>query len=887
LKLIILLFCLLSFTHANLEERYYRLLVNTFLGAKDLDNAVKVLQEAVKKFPKDPKWWELYAQVLVWSNKNQEALEAYYEGYKKTKDPKLAKKAFELSLSFNRFDIARELMDVVETPSEVRAYVFEQLGDVENLLKALDSKKTKENLLRKAQIEFTIGRKEKAEETILEYYKLYGKDQNSVMLLANIYYSQKEFEKALRVLKEYLPEAKEEEAEFFRTLSDLGWMLQDYEVVAFASERLIKLGKAEISDYDRLSDIYLRTDPKKSLWYALEGYKKFDNLFLLKKSIFYAFSSGLYQDTARIFQEHRDKLLEDTNAIYSYVISLQNLGERAEALKELENFTRKLQAPDLIALYVYLLVENQEVKKLERALKDYSQFASYPQVAQAFAVGYVSLQEGQKALHYYRLSGSEDRLLLADIKYTLGLEEEARAIRYETYKNLIRDEEVWEDREKLRTYLSLAIEFEKPEIFERKLQRAKGVLSEPVWREIYLVYLFSKEQREKAYNAHRLYKYSLKPWMWLNLALWEDNRYMMLNLLEKMLESLPTRDRVQALKLVGQPKRALEEAFKGLEKNPYDYQLYKQFRDLVLEEANQINFELSNINRKQYGELVETFSVKFNTGYRKYRVGINLSAFQPTYRKRSEILRKVGGYLGEFYMEQRFQRGQIRLAVGQMERLRTVQNFMFYGQRYLFYGLSAGLELGYRRQANESLYLTLGGMKDYAKLNLNFNPFNRLVLYSSAEYSQFYSQDKKKLGEGFYAYNQVSYKLRVAYPDYTLRLFYTFGNYQEKNTDKGVIKQLSPFQVFRVLPENYYSLGAGFSFGYEHKQSYTRSWRPFFDASIGYTSSGGGLALSTEVGVGGALFSQDNLSLSISGSRNIGGVEDEIIRLNLTYKLFF
>ncbi len=887
MRLIVLLFFLFSFTHANLEERYYQLLINAFLGAKDLENAAKVLQKVVKKFPKNPKWWELYAQVLVWSNKNHEALEAYYEGYKETKDSILAKKAFEFSLSFNRFDIARELIDIVDPPFEIRAYVFEQLGDVENLIKALDSQKTKESLLRKAQIELALGRRKRAEETILEYYRLYGQDQNSVMLLANIYYSKKEFEKALSVLKEYLPKAKEEDSEFFRTLSDLGWMLQDYEVVTSASEKLIKLGKAEDSDYDRLSDIYLRKDPERSVWYALEGYKKFNNLLLLKKAIFYAFSSGLYQDTVRIFQEHRDKLSDDTNAIHSYLLALQNVGKKVEAIKELENFIRTYQASDLVALYVYLLVENQDNKKLQEVLRKFSQFASDPQVAQAFAVGYVFLQDGQKALHYYRLSGSKDKLLLADIKSTLGLEEEARAIRYETYKKLLKDYELWDDKEKLRTYLSLASEFEKPESFERKLQRARGVLSEPVWREIYLVYLLLKEQREKAYYTYRLYKYSLKPWMWLNLALWQDDKYMMLSLLEEKFDSLPIRDKVQALKLVGQPKKALEEAFKGLEKNPYDYQLYKQFRDLVVEEADQISLEVSNINRKQYGELVENLSLNLNTGYRNYRFGISLSTIQPTYRKRSQVLEGVGGYIGEFYIEQNFPRGQVRLAVGQIERLRTVQNLMFYWQKYLFYGLSAGLELGYRRPATESLYLSLGGIKNYAKFNLTFTPYNRLGFYSSTEYSKFYSQDAKGLGEGLYIYNQVFYKLRAAYPDYTLRLFYALGNYKEKDTDKGVIKQLSPFQVFRALPESYYSSGVGFSFGYEHKQSYTRFWRPFLDASIGYTSLGKGLALSTEVGIGGTVLGQDNLSLSILGSQNLGGVEDRIIQINLLYRLFF
>jgi len=115
---------------------------------------------------------------------------------------------------------------------------------------------------------------------------------------------------------------------------------------------------------------------------------------------------------------------------------------------------------------------------------------------------------------------------------------------------------------------------------------------------------------------------------------------------------------------------------------------------------------------------------------------------------------------------------------------------------YLFSGLSAGFEVGYRQPSTESLYLELGGLKNYAKLSLTFNPYSRLGFYSSLEVNEFYSQDIKRLGTGFFAYNQAQYKLKAGYPDYTLRAFFSYGNYREKAGSKGVIEQLSPFTSF-------------------------------------------------------------------------------------------
>jgi hypothetical protein len=868
------------------EEKYYQLLVQSFLGANDLQNALRVLEDAVKRFPQNPKWWELYGQVLIWNNMGAKAGEVFYEGYKNTKNKELAQKAFEIFLALNRIDIAKELMEVVSVSPNVKVYIYDQLGDVEGLLKLLYTLKTKDMLLMRAQILSALGRKKEAEETINEYIKLYGKDEKSVLLLANIYYSDRKFEQALKVLKDFLPSAKEDNVEFYRTLSDLAWMLQDYDATALASEKLISLSKGEAEDYIKLSEIHFRKGSKRAVSIALEGYKKFEDLILLKTAFYYSYALGLYDQTVAIFKDHRDKLQDDVNTVFSYLLALQQLGKKEEALEELEKILAKAKTPELVSFYIYSLVEAQRMEKLKSALKEYEAYTSNPSVAQAYAVAYIFLQQGQTALNYYKLSGSKDPLLYADIINVMGMEEEAKAIKLKAYRELKSGGLPLDDLEKLRLYLSLAMEFENPEVFERKLQRAKGVLSDAVWKDIYFAYLFSKEQREKAILQQRLYKYSLKPWMWLNLALWQDDRYLALQLLESNLEALPIRDRVEALRRVGQPRRALELAFKGLEENPYDYQLYKQFRDLAVQESNKVSLEVSHQKRDAYGQFVERLEVETKLGDTNYSVGFRSSTFQPTHKDDQVVRQKVGGYQAEIYLSRRFDKGYLGFGIGQLERLRSVANFHLFGESYLFSRLSAGFEVGCRQPSTESLYLELGGLKNYAKLSLTFNPYSRLGFYSSLELSEFYSQDIKRLGTGFYAYNQAQYKLKAGYPDYALRVFYSYGNYREKAGSKGVIEQLSPFTAFRVLPENYYAVGLGFSFGFEHKDSYTRFWRPFFDASLAYNSLGS-LGISTEIGLGGAVFGRDNFSVGLSFSKNTGGIKEPVISPYLIYRYYF
>jgi tetratricopeptide (TPR) repeat protein len=212
-----------------------------------------------------------------------------------------------------------------------------------------------------------------------------------MLLLANIYYSGRKFEQSLKVLKDFLPSAKEDNVEFYRTLSDLAWMLQDYDAKALASEKLISLSKVDVADYIMLSEIYFRKGSKRAVSLALEGYKKFEDLILLKTASYYSYALRLYDQTVAIFKDHRDKLQDDVNTVFSYLLALQQLGKNEEALEELEKILAKSKTPEFVSFYIYSLVETQRVDELKRALKEYEAYTRNPSVAQAYAVAYIFL----------------------------------------------------------------------------------------------------------------------------------------------------------------------------------------------------------------------------------------------------------------------------------------------------------------------------------------------------------------------------------------------------------------------------------------------------------------------------------------------------------------
>ncbi len=73
-----------------------------------------------------------------------------------------------------------------------------------------------------------------------------------------------------------------------------------------------------------------------------------------------------------------------------------------------------------------------------------------------------------------------------------------------------------------------------------------------------------------------------KAWIKLSLALLQKDLYSLDKLTEHYLNQLPIRDRVEALKEIKQIGKGITTAYRGLEENPYDSKLYRQFRDLAV-----------------------------------------------------------------------------------------------------------------------------------------------------------------------------------------------------------------------------------------------------------------------------------------------------------------
>ncbi|WP_461828696.1 tetratricopeptide repeat protein [Aquifex sp.] len=869
------------------REGFYRLLVQSLLGGGKIRKALEAIEKALNHFPRSPYWWKLYGDVLLWNSKPEEALRAYLKAYELSPSKSLAKKIFNLSLSLGRFDVAKKLMEVVNAPPKVRIYIYESTGDIDNLIKYLKELRTKEALIILAEIEFMLGEKEEAIKALELHDKLYGPTPQSVLLRAHILFSERKFKESLLTLKRYYKDFKSN-PEYLRTLSDLAWMLGDYDTSWEASEKLISLGKGEDVDYERLLYKYTTSQPKKAIELSLRAYEKFRKVFFLEAALFTAFNNGLWREVIEIAQKYKEIILENPYAFTAYITALDKLGRTQEALELTERYLRNYFNKEVLRFYIYLLAEKKNFKKLKRLLRDYAGYEREGELALAFAYAYTVLQKGRKALSVYKYSAKKDEVLYGDILYLLGKEEEARHHRFRSFKRLKRElrenPELLKNPEFLRTFLSLGMEFMHPAEFEKLLERAKKLLSKAVWQEIYISYLMYREQKPRVEWLARVYKYPLKPWVWLNLALENNDKILIQRLVEKEIENLPIRDRVEALRRLGEPYKALYYAFLGLEDNPEDYKLYKQFRDLTVDWASNYELQTTYYSRKNLKELRTSFGWKRRVNEEGLFLGLKLFYGKPL--EKQNLRRAPERKELKLGVERVLNRGKLGLELGMSGGLRDNPYFSLYFSRLIRKKLLTEIKLAKNARSEETLYLYLGGMKDYVNLSLNYPFTNRLFGYFAGEYALFRAQDGTRVGEGLNFYGELSYKLRAGYPDYTFRVYSNYGSYTERDS-KGVIKEISPYDVFNVLPEDFLSFGVGFLFGYENRYSFVRVWRPFMSLDLGYNTGIKGLFFGGSLGVGGLIFGQDNLSLGIDYMENRGGVKEGILNLNLLYRRWY
>lgn len=901
--------CPASETAPPKDEELLRLMLTSFLASNDLEKAYITAKWGAEYFPDSLFWRKNLGDISLWTNRQEEALENYYMAYRIGKDEKISELLLSLSMSLMKYDIAKPIITEKILNGDMSRlkdfiYLYESLGELQEaadiLWKVYRAQPSGIVLSEIANIKVNYGDVEDALKILRMMEKEFGLGVSEALTYARLLYVLKDFKGSFEILMKVAKKAKDADEEFWRTVSDLGWALGEYEKAVGGSEVLYRMGRAGENDYQRIITFYKDRNPAYAMEKALEGWRKHNSPFFLFLFLEIAYKNKRWDVIVDFFKgERRELVYKEQFFMNVYAGALKASGRTIDVIKLYRDIIEKTEDPKLIADYLWLLLEMEMKYEIGHVLKKWKGPAWKNEILWLpYAASFSYLTDTQSALPYIEKlvkKHKDDIYILAvygDILEMAGRLQEASGIRSKAWKLMttMKKErlEILNDPVFLQNYLRLAVHFVGPREFQKLMDAASNVIEQGVLRGIEYAYRLRENQHDRVICLITRYE-DAAPWMLLNIALNQDDRHAQSYIVNKHVETLPIRDRVEAFIRTGDIPSAKKWAFKGLEENRDDYLLYKQFRDLYLEYSDRLSVISESVLRNDLDIIRNIVNFKKMINNRlSIEAGIEMrkqnsdndNVFINVPSMDKELSLKINYKLKDGYLIFRN---------GYRKGMDDVWPFGIEYSAYLKDRVSMNLSYDHNHRAEETLYLLLGGVKDSFYGGLNYAINNRAFVSASLNYDLFYSQDRKKLGEGWFSNIESQYKLKIGYPDFTFRSYISKGIYNSKEGDKGTVGRLSPLTDItdlKVLPPDFYQIGLGFLFGFEQKLSYTRAFRPYLSSEIFFNEKTN-LGYSLGIGLGGTVFKGDNLSLGIILSRGSKGIDESLMNFYLNYLRWF
>jgi tetratricopeptide (TPR) repeat protein len=890
------------------DKEVLKEILKVYLAKGDVNKAYALVEKGLGLYPDDLDLKKEAGDIALWNSNPETAFQYYLEYYSKTKNPAVRDKLLWLALALKKYFVAKELLEEeIKSGNYDKALeladIYANLGEPEKaiaLLRELYKRNKNPELLKKiVKIELSINDVENAKKDLEELLKIGDIDVKDATELAYLFYINKQYDKALSILKFVKNKATDKDLDYWTTLGDLAWDLGDKETAIETAQYLYKIGKARNVDLERLIYYYAEKHDYKNLEkFAKILWEKAKTPNYLYYYLTALYEQGKYKEVLKTISKLDSKTLntlKDKPYFWGiYANSLVKLGNIDEAVKVYEMALKyNPDNKDIISSFLWFLIDTKQTAKLEKYLRKYKYLAYEDKnFAFLYGVAYTILQNSLEAKAYLKRLIDEDPtnvdylLLYADAVDLSGETEIAQKYRFKIWKELNeklkKNPELIKNREFLKDYLRLAIIFAPATEIEKVMKTAEKVLTKKEINSIKITWYLARGEYDKAKQLIKK-KLGVEPWMELSVALNDYDKDEMSRLLKKKLKALPIRDRVTAARVTGEVGKAKDLAFKGLEKNRRDWQLYKQYKELAEDFNSKVSASVKVTDREINITEVGT-EARFNTN-KNYLISVgDKERINPT---SGGGLKNLPANSRKSYVKitEKDDKKQLDLEVGRRTGVKDTIYAKFNYEQYVANEVSVNLQVGKNLETDESLYLLFGGKKDNLKFGFMYNPTPYDYLSASIEHNKYYSLDDKNIGTGTIFDLQLTHKFRLGYPDFTVTIYGRKGIFSE-NEDKGIINKISTYANPQVLPVSYNEGGIVFSFGENKRKTFNKTWRPYLSTSLSYNDVyGAGYGISG--GITGSPFLNGDLSIGFQFNKGFKGTGNTITSVYLEYFLFF
>lgn len=931
------------------DEQTYKLAYDVFLENRNLEDALRTAQAAVKQSPQNMVWRERLAHVAEWSGRSQLALDNWLFIAQGTKREDAWKAVMRMAPGlFDDHALTAGILHLLHQrpndPALLRSLVesYERQGTPQKAIDyLLHHGKSPEALVMLARVAERDGQTRLALDTWKRVFEIpEQRTPAHAMAAASMALLEGQPDLGLRWLVEsqaYIHQPMPDEGDYWRFMGSLAQRQRDDQVAAQAFRKLLQTPDASISDYDGIINILLRSNREEAAQLSLQAWEKFHSLRHLTQAFYLLEEAG---DPGRL-GSYLKKVMSSpdlSERLLNQPSFLHVLGMYYERTKQFDKaqaaFSKGLAlTPESLQLrqsLLWLLIDSQDSLALSNLLaRVESNWAQDLEMHDALSAANQNLSRPAVALQRYlqpQLQRKQEDFLWM-MSYADALEQNQQAdLAWRLRRELWLKQQAKEPKGKRS-----AQEWLTPQALDKvqrqarirlTLNRAYGDDEMALMRELMRQDLqtsgrneYSPEAKELAlawlqdkgeYSAERGYlwqqyarsrgkKGNAPLWAQITIAIAEKDTAQASQLLDRYGDRLPRHDYLTAAVMAGDVRLAQTAGFDGLSNQPDDDTLHTALTEqlLAMSHFSDYGFSQRQLSGIDEAEHKLRWHRPINS---RWALELEADHTRRTINNFSFVSRPSSEHGAGLRLRRLSPKASTELMLGERRSLGTyhpvqLSHSLLFDNRWTL-DASIGKELSMQ----DTLAMRMGGMKDRLALGATyqFSRQDRLGLEVAGErYSV--QTGGSRIGSGQHATLQYTHSYRSETPSLEFGVFTSWHRYSRTDPASLSGPQLDIFRYLPagssagsdyLLPGNFRFSGIQVSTDTRYAQDYTRRWRPFASLALTHHSLNGA-GYEARMGFSGSLLGPDHWMVGFNLSKTGLNNTGTSRELQLTYRLHY
>ena len=914
------------------DERIYSLAYDAFLGNRNLADAFRVADSAVRQRPDDLAWRERLAKVAEWHGQprialdqwlllarrdgRREAWEAVLRLAPGLTDDEALVAALEWDARQRPLDLAR-LSAVVDT--------YERLGRTRDALAFLQARAGGQApaavLEALEQLAERAGEIELAIATLGRLEARLGPDPRRAERLVALLMREGRGREAFAALDRARPRAAGDDKAFWRLHAELAAFIEDNAAARDSLRRVVDFDDATETEFTRYLDLVRAADPAAAGPVAERAWRRFGRIDQLKRVLDLYAEAGREADIARVLGQLTPAQLREAEQDARFLAQRgrhhQLAGRRAAAAADYQQaLTLQPEAEGVREALLWMLIDGNDAPTLRSLLARHEDtWAAEESLHDALAAAWQALSRPQRALDRYytpRLRQHRDDFLWM-LAYADALEQNGDTDRaWRLREALLRQERrpaqaepTPEQLDQVRRLARLRLaRSQNPgdpahallrELL--RLDRAPDAPLSPAARELVLAWFIDQGQMEgvRGFLWHQYGKSLARPlWAETTAALGNADPREAARLLEQWDERLPRYDRVNLARLAGTPAIAATAAFEAMDLQRDDETSHLQLTEVMLDQADRADLDLA---QRQLGSIDETF-----TGARldlalapRLRLAVELGRVSRQIIDRNYFSALPGlEALAIARLDWMHDDGTTRLAIGRRDSYAGYTPVLVEREQRLNRHLSLTATLGRDQPATENAALRVAGLRQQAGLGLTVRLSVRDQLNLRFDDYRYTAQNGLPIGRARQTQLEYAHAFRTELSDLVGSAFassYDFEGGVDTTDARAIeIKQrlfaTTPVDAAALAPSSFNLYGLRLSTNTRHITDYTRALRPIGSVGLLHNSVVGA-GYDYSLGLAGSVLGNDHFSALLREDKGGTGTYAKTRQFALHYRYLF